>query len=187
MRDNLDESCNVLIRTIDLITGETLHERLGHNVWTNTGREYSAGVKTYQENRTPLRNDRICYVGLGSGTQPETVNVQRLVTPIQFSAGKFLNEINHARTSFQSVSGVRTAVRYSCIFERQHINIGGENTVLISECGLFTDGDLLTFAVGGRSTMIGESLSQSPIAYHSFDPIPKTPNVQLDIIWELRH
>ena len=187
MYDKLNETCNVVIRATDMFTGDIIAERVGHNVWTNTGREYSCLLKTYDISGRAFRSDRISYVGLGTGTQPETVNVQTLVTPIQVSLNKYLKDIDHARTSFQTFGGVRTAVRYSTTFLEDHVSFNGEAAVMISECGLFTDGDAETFTAGGRDTSFVAAGSQSPVAYHSFDPIPKTPNIQLDIIWELRH
>ena len=187
MYDKLNEMCNVVIRATDLSTGDVVAERVGHNVWTNSGREYSCLLKTYDIAGMPFRNDRINYVGLGSGTQPETVNVATLVTPVQASLNVFLHRLDHARTDFQTFAGVRTAVRYSATFLEEHVSLAAGAPVMISECGLFTDGNAETFVKGERDITFVTAGAQSPIAYHSFDPIPKTPNIQLDIIWELRH
>lgn len=187
MRDDLNEACNVLVRATDIETGRVVMESRGHNVWTNSGREYSCLLKTYDVNWVPFRDDRIRYVGLGSGTQPETVNVHKVSAPVPWKPGVFLKDIAIGRTSFQVHGGVRTAVRYSCTFLEEHVTQPGGGSVLISECGLFTDGDATTFARGSRDTSIASAISQAPIAYHSFEPIPKTPAIQLDIIWELRH
>ena len=188
MQDKLNEVCNVLVRARNIHTGEVVAERVGHNVWTNTGREYSCLLKTYNTNGAPFRNDRINFVGLGSGSQPETVNVSTLVSPIAVNIGVFLKEIDHSRTTFQTFGGVRTAVRYSTTFLETDISLpGGQTPIMISECGLFTDGNASDFTAGRRDVALTAASSQSPVAYHSFDPIPKTPNIQLDIIWELRH
>jgi hypothetical protein len=187
MRDELTEVCNVLVRARDTRTGQVIAERIGHNVWTNTGREYSCLLKTYDANDRPYRDDRIKYVGLGIGTQPETVNVNRLVTPVQYEIGTFLKPIALGRTSFQVSGGVRTAVRYSCTFLETDITFGGAGSILISECGLFTDGDIATNVAGTRDRGLNSATSQAPVAYHTFDPIPKTSTIQLELIWELRH
>jgi hypothetical protein len=188
MFDRISESCNVLVRAVSKSTREVLHERVGHNVWTNTGREYSCLLKTMTPQGAPYRSDLIAYMGVGSGSQPETVNVTNLVTPIAFQQGSFLKPIAHARTSFQSVSsGVRTAVRYTCVYTEEEFIFSGNSSVLISECGLFTNGNQDTFVRGGRNTNIDVARAQSPVAYHSFDPIPKTSGIELEIIWELRH
>jgi len=188
MFDNIGESCNVLIRTVKKDTREVVHERIGHNVWTNTGREYSCFLKTADANGDPIRSDLIFYMGLGSGSQPETVNVARVETPLAWEPGSFLKEIAHTRTTFQTVAGgVRTAVRYTCVFTEPEFILSPGSSVLISECGLFTNGNQDTFESGARDTNIDQASSQSPVAYHSFDPIPKTSGIELEIIWELRH
>lgn len=186
MIDRLPEDCNVRIRSICKISGEVLHERQGHNVWTTVGREYSAMIKTYRRrvggNKEPYRSDRIAYVGLGSGTQPESVDVVNVVSPIAFSGNTWLKEINHNRTSFPN-SGSRLAVRYIAEFDESDF----DGDQYISECGLFTDGHSVTHEVGHRETTLPNASLQAPLAYHTFPPIPKTPNISIELIWELRH
>lgn len=186
MKDSLNEYCNVSVKAICNDTGKVLHERLGHNVWTTVGREYSALLKTYRgrvgNNLVPFRSDRIAYVGLGSGTQPESVDVTRLVDPVAYSGSTWLKEINHNKTSFPN-SGSRTAIRYVVEFEESDFS----GNIYISECGLFTDGHSVDFTPGNRSLSIVDSSIQAPLAYHTFAPIPKTPNVSIELVWELRH
>lgn len=187
MYDKLNEQCNVLVRAVDKHTGDVLHERVGHNVWTNTGREYSCLLKTQDINGSPYRQDLISYIGLGSGSQPETVNVRALQNPTQWDVtGLWLKRVNNALTTFQDAGGTRTAVRYTCTFGEQDFSSNNDVSYL-SECGLFTDGHAETFARHGRDTNIAAAAKQSPVAYHSFDPIPKTSGIELEIIWELRH
>lgn len=189
MFDHLAESCNVRVRAVHKSTGQIVHERIGHNVWTNTGREYSCLLKTYRpDGVTPYRRDVIAYMGMGSGSQPETINVDRVTDPIEFSPGTWLKPIAHARTVFRSVgAGVRTAVRYTCTYSETDFILNNSGSALISECGLFTDGAQDTFERGMRDTNINAGLAQAPVAYHSFDPIPKTSGIELEIVWELRH
>lgn len=186
MRDELPEECNVRIRAVCEDTGEVLHERVGHNVWTTTGREYSAMLKTYRGRvgaaLTPFREDRIAYVGLGGGTQPESVDVTSVVDPIPFSGQTWLKPLEHNRTSFPN-AGSRLAIRYVATFKKD--DFAGEQ--YISECGLFTDGNSVDFTVGGRVTHLNDASLQAPVAYHTFAPIPKTPNISIELIWELRH
>lgn len=186
-KDDLNEVCNVRVIATDLTTGEVISDQMGHNVWTNTGREYSCLLKSYKDNGAPYRNDRIRYVGLGTGTQPESVSVTRLVSPVAFNGGLFLHEINLGLTSFQTTNGAKTAVRYTCRFNEEHLVASQGSTTFITECGLFTDGHQDTFQQGQRDRTLSRAGSQSPIAYHTFDPIPKTSSIQLDLIWELRH
>lgn len=185
MNDHLPEQCNVRVRAVCKKTGDVLEERVGHNVWTNTGREYSALVKTSRADGTPYRTDRIHFVGLGSGTQPETVSVNSLVTPEPYSANIFLKEISHVNTSFPN-SGSRLTVRYVTMYTALDF-VNGANPVMISECGLFTDGHASTFASGQRATLMNDAQLQAPIAYHTFSPISKTQDIALELIWELQH
>ena len=186
-KDDLNEICNVRVVATDMTTGKVISDQLGHNVWTNTGREYSCLLKTYKENGEPHRNDRIRYVGLGTGTQPESVGVLRLANPVSFDGGLFLKPINLGLTSFQTTNGAKTAVRYTCRFEESDLVNRADTTTFITECGLFTDGHQDTFTAGDRERNLVRAGRQSPVAYHTFDPIPKTANIQLDLIWELRH
>jgi len=177
------EVCNVFIKVFD--HGKLVRTELGHNVWTNTGREYSCLLKSYNTDGNPYRTDRIRYVGLGNGTQIESVSVSKLVSPITYSqGGDFLKPINHNLTTFPD-SGLRTAIRYTSRFGTTTFPEAG--TTYISECGLFTDGHAVSFTQGGRETSIAVADEQSPVAYHTFDPIPKTSGIELEITWELRH
>lgn len=187
--DDVTEVCNVYITARTRDTGDVVATRVGHNVWTNAGREYSCLIKTLGPNGTSaLRDDRIAYIGVGIGNQAETVEVRGLVRPVAYSQGNFLKKINHALTSFPT-SEQRTRVRYVCTFgETDLIPPSGQPEYYsISECGLFTNGSQQTFAAGGRDIGIAHAGAQSPVAYHAFDPIPKLNNLELEIIWELRH
>lgn len=182
MHEKLAEDCNVLIRV--LRGGAEVARREGHNVWTTTGREYSALLKSYRPDETAFRSDRIAYVGLGVGTQPETAGVTSLVTPVAFSEQNvWLKKIEHARTIFPE-AGSRLTVRYTARFGVTDFP-GAE--VYITECGLFTDGHPVTFAQGARPTGLSAASDQSPVAYHTFAPIPKTSDIEIELIWELRH
>lgn len=184
MRETVYEWCNVTV--IGRERGKKKFVREGHNVWTTVGREYSCLLKSYNNNGQPFRSDRIRYVGVGTGTQVESVSVSSLVSPVAWQAGTFLKEIQFPLTSFPNPQ-VRTSVRYVTKFDEAAISLAG-NLVEITECGLFTDGaQEAPFSVGGRNLLMNAAAQQSPVAYHTFDPIPKTPNLELDIIWELRH
>tara|TARA_B100000927_G_C16344071_1_gene420504 strand:+ start:118 stop:681 length:564 start_codon:yes stop_codon:yes gene_type:complete len=184
--DDLNELCNVRLIATDLTTGEVVSDQMGHNVWTNTGREYSCLLKSYKTQNVPFRSDRILYVGLGTGNQPESVGVTRLSSPVAWEGTKFLKMINLGLTSFQTSDGAKTSIRYTCRFDESDLVVDGA-PINITECGLFTDGHQDSHEVGQREEGIARATLQSPVAYHTFDPIPKTSNIQLDLIWELRH
>lgn len=160
--------------------------REGHNVWTLTGREYDAQLKSYQSYGpdTPYRNDRIRYFGFGTGTQPEVSTVVRLVTPIAWDAGNnFLAEVG-APPLFP-LAPSRTNVRYIKIYGLQELSVIG--TVTLQEAGLFTDGGSPTFAPGTRPLGLAAAPAQAPMAYKTFEPLRKTQNFELEVRWELRH
>ena len=144
--------------------------------------------KSYDANGQTIREDKIRYAGLGSGAQPEVTSVSSLVTPLKLqNNGVWLKEIDFARTTFGS-NAYKTSVRYVFIFDEADVVANDNATSYISECGLFTDGlQNAPYTKGARQNSIGSALSQTPVAYHSFEPIPKNNNIQLEIIWELRH
>jgi hypothetical protein len=186
MKSDIIELCNVEI--IAKKDNKVVYKCDGHNVWTSIGREYSCLLKTYRPTGEPYRDDRIAYIGLGTGSQIESVSVDRLVNPIPFNAsGAWLKRIDDVRTQF--LQGTRkTSVRFSASFNTAEISFGNSTLVEISECGLFTDGlNVEPYTRGARDLTIANSTSQGPVAYHAFDPIPKTPNLEIEIIWELRH
>ncbi len=188
MKQDITEICNVKIVARDKHTNEIIEERDGHNVWTSYGREYSCMLKSYDISGSVVRSDRILYVGLGTSTQPETVNVSSLVEPARLNnSGQWLKKIDFTRSSFGS-GAYKTSVRYVCVFDETDLIGDGGGTTFISECGLFTDGlQYPPYSQGQRQNNIANASAQSPVAYHSFEPIPKNPSIQLEIIWELRH
>ena len=186
MKEPIIETCNV--RIVIRERGKIKKVVEGHNVWTNSGREYSAQRKILREDGTPYRADYIDYIGLGSGVYEETVGVDRLNTPIAWdaAAGDFLRPIERNRTSFP-LEPSRTAVRLVRSYGEAEISYDGA-AVAITEAGLFTNGGPAALWVPGtRILALDEAVNQEPVAYHSFEPITKSPNVELEIIWELRH
>ncbi len=188
MKADINEECNVKIIARNKDTNDVVCERVGHNVWTSYGREYSCMLKSYDVNGQIIRDDRIFYAGVGSGAQPETTSVASLVAPLPLSNnGNWLKSLDFGRTTFGS-NQYKTSVRYVFVFDENDVIPNDNATSYISECGLFTDGlQNVPYTRGQRQNTIGTSLIQSPVAYHSFEPIPKNNNIQLEIIWELRH
>lgn len=180
--ETISEVCNVFIEVRK--DGKVISTREGHNVWTNTGREYSCLVKSLNSAGQRFRSDSIFYMAVGTGTQVETPSVSRLIQPIAYEGNQCLKPISHSLTTFPD-NGSRLTIRYSTIYSPA--DLASDDVVYISECGLFTNGHATTFEVGRRDTTIGAASQQAPVAYHSFEPIPKTSNVEIEIIWELRH
>lgn len=169
-------------------------QRSGHNIWTNTGREYVAMLMAIAGNTPDLsyyRSDRMAYIGVGTGSQMETPSVTGLVEPIEYVAGQYLASLDLPDFPLYPT---RTTVRFHRIFLENQITLNVGSRVNISEMGLFTNGDPTSNppfqspvdAVPGRSTSIGDAALQSPMAYKTFEPIGKTDAMQLEVSWEIR-
>lgn len=158
--------------------------REGHNIWTNTGREYLALLMSSNAGPVAFRTDRITYLGLGTGAQVEEAGVLGLVTPVAFSTGQFLAPFDVPPTF--PLSPTRTTVRYRRVFVEDEITITPGSTVNISEMGMFTNGRQSDYAVGLRDTTIGSSAAQSPAAYKALEPVGKKDSLQLEVSWEIR-
>ena len=162
--------------------------REGHNVWTLTGREYLAELMALQAvnpARVPVRSDRIYYVGVGAGAQAEVESVSALVTPSAYRAGEFLAPVQVPATFPADVSGTpRTAVRFIREYSTSEISLGVD--VVLTEAGLFTDGDPFNNNTPPAPTGWAASSTRAPVAYHSFDPITKSSGFTFVVIWEVR-
>lgn len=160
--------------------------RDGKNVWTLTGREHLAQLMSYRSYGPPLvgeRRDRIRYFGFGSGSQPEVSSVDVLVSPIAFDAGN--NFLAQVSIPTYPLSPSRTTVRYTRIYSSTELSVSGD--VVITEAGLFTDGDSGSdFEPGTRDVTLASSLLQAPNAYKVFDPLTKTQNFEIEVSWEVR-
>jgi hypothetical protein len=157
----------------------------GHNVWTDTGREYLAMLMTYQADGSVYRNDKIKYMGVGTGMRVEGPGVSSLAVPATLEAANFLAPIANASTTFPYTPS-RTSVRYSVTYTESQLSVTGP--VSITELGLFTDGHRSTFAVGGRDITMANAGEQAPVAYkYMAEPIEKTQALQFLVEWEIRY
>lgn len=165
--------------------------RSGKNVWTLTGREFLARLMSYSAYGTnpvpdtPARNDRIRYIGFGTGSTPEVAGVSRLVTPIAYTGSTFLAELAIPTYPFQSSGSFGTAVRYTREFVENELSV--VTTVILTEAGLFTDGAPgSSFAPLTRDVTLGSATNQAPAAYKAFEPFKKTQNFVIQVAWEIR-
>lgn len=162
----------------------------GHNVWTNTGREYLSNLISLQSTSgTPFRDDRVAFIGVGTGFQAEAPSLVSLQTPIAYAPGLFLAPLAAPPTFPLAPS--RTAVRFSRVFLENEITVPGLGARKeITEMGLFTNGSptgVPANAPGSRDLTIASASSQSPVAYKSFeDALVKTDATQFEIYWEIR-
>lgn len=163
----------------------------GNNVWTNTGREYNAMLQTYKPDHTAYRSDRIAYIGAGTGAQVEQVNVSRLAVPAAYVGSgqnaQFLAGIDHNATDFPLYPS-RTTARYVRLFAESELTVEGVPSIVITELGLFTDGDPdSNYQAGTRKTSLADGAQQAPMAYKAIpEGIQKTNVLELQIEWEIR-
>jgi hypothetical protein len=162
--------------------------REGRNVWTLTGREYDAQVKSYSSYSplTKKRRDGIRYIGFGTGQQPEVSEVSKVASPIAFdSAGNFLAQLS---LPTYPLTPTLTTARYTRSFGE--LELSTVASVDLSEAGLFTDGSpdaIPAYDPGTRILTLVAADQQAPVAYKSFEPIKKTQNFVLEASWEIRH
>lgn len=166
--------------------------REGENIWTNTGREYLPMLMSYEAGgTTPYRQDRMAYLGVGTGLQTEDTSVTSLVQPVPYVFGVFLAPLDHNATDFP-LSPTRTTVRYVRVFAEDQLTFGATTSINISELGLFTDGNPANgWGVGppptGRLTGISSALQQAPNAYKALpEAVEKTNALEFQVEWEIR-
>lgn len=181
--------------------GKVRHQSEGFNIWTLTGREYLSeliamqGFSAVEADRTLVRNDRIAYIGMGTGSQPEVATVNKLVYPVGYDTGtqngSFLAVLDNAEFPASSTSTTRSSVRFSKTFTATDYSVptltNPTGSIVLTEGGLFTDGDPSNnFQVGTISTALADSAGFAPVAYKTFDPITKTSDFTMKVIWEVR-
>lgn len=167
--------------------------RIGKNVVTLTGREFYARVSSYSSYSplTKARTDGVRYIGFGIGTTVEVSSVSRLVSPIAYdtaSGGLYLAELAIPTYPLQTSGSYGTIARYTREFSETELSTIG--TVNLTEAGLFTDGSPsstpIPFTPGTRDLSLAQAAFQSPNAYRTFEPLPKTQNFVLQVAWEMR-
>lgn len=168
--------------------GKIVAKRDGHNIWTNTGREFLAMLMSLQTApTTSFRNDRVGYIGVGTGSQPEDAGVLSLVQPVEYATNLFLAQLDIPPTF--PLLPTRTTVRYHRLFTENELTIGPGTEVNISELGLFTNGNpnaVPAYNPGTRDLTIASAGAQAPVAYKTFDPVTKKDSLQLEVSWEIR-
>jgi hypothetical protein len=161
--------------------------REGHNIWTNSGREYLALLMSIETGSTAFRSDRMAYIGVGTGSTIEDVGVLKLVQPIEYLTGQYLAGLDVPPTF--PLTPTRTTVQYRRVFAENQITLTPGSQVNISELGLFTNGSpsaVPAYNPGTRDTGIANAALQAPNAYKTFEPIGKTDSLELEVLWEVR-
>lgn len=185
---------HVTVQLFDL-DGKLKKETQGFNIWTLTGREYLTELISLQSfslvesSRQVHRKDRVAYIGMGIGSQVEASGVSSLVSPVSYdtgvaNTGKFLALLDTPVT-FPSTNS--TAVQFSKTFGATDFSASAGSSVVLTEAGLFTDGDPgQNFQLGTDFTDWQDSSSFAPVAYKTFEPITKTQDFTMKIVWEVR-
>jgi hypothetical protein len=169
--------------------GKLRTTRDGFNIWTLTGREYLAELiplSSLNPSREVFRNDRVAFIGMGTGAQAEISNIQSLVEPVPYKSGEFLAHLG-TPPSFPvtGVDAARTAVQFTREFSQGEISLGFD--VVLSEAGLFTDGDPdNNWDTVSVPTDFATASGRAPVAYKTFEPVTKTIQFTLRAVWEVR-
>lgn len=186
-KDLVTVSGHLTLRVKDQFGG-VVQERSGGNIWTLTGREFLVELMSLSlltPSRTPVRDDRVLYIGLGSGTQAEVAEVSGLVDPIEFRVGEFLAQCQVPATFPADSAGTpRTSVQFIREFAGNEVSLG--SSVIITEAGLYTDGDPDNDNSIPAPTDFATAATRAPLAYKSFEPVTKPEGFALEAVWEIR-
>ena len=167
--------------------GKLTATRDGFNICTLTGREWLSELIALESAgpRTPYREDRIALIGLGTGAQPEVANVGSLVEPVPYVTGEFLASLAVPATLTSSgTASTNTGVQFIREFARNEVSLGFD--VTLTEAGLFTDGDPdNNFSLPAPTDYVTAS-SRAPMFYKTFEPVTKTVDSTVRVIWEVR-
>lgn len=178
-------SGHVELELRDARDGRLRQRTTGENVLTLTGREFYTELALLASfSPTFFRNDRLAYFGLGKGAQAEVPEVLSLVDPIQYTAGEFLAAVQAPATFPASVT-TRTVGRLTREYGRTEISFAG--AVVVTEAGIFSTGDPAdNWNTLARPTDMATTSADAPFFYKTFEPITKTVDTTLRLIWELR-
>lgn len=173
--------------TIETREGGKLRQRVqGKNICTLTGREFYSEITALQawSPRGTFRDDRLAYFGLGTGSTPEVANITTLTQPVPYVTGEYLAAVQ-APAIFPASSTTRTSVQLIREFGRTEVSLG--SSVVLTEAGIFSDGDPASdWAVGSRPTDFATASADAPFFYKTFEPVTKTPDFTLRLVWEVR-
>lgn len=161
----------------------------GKNIWTLTGREYLAEMiaLSARSPRTPFREDRVSYIGMGIGSQPEVANIESLVDPIPYISAEFLAATQTPALFPASGTGTPiTSVQFVREFGTDELSYDGA-AVVLTEAGLYTDGNPDDdWNIETLDTTFATASGRAPVAYKTFEPITKTTSFTMRVIWEIR-
>jgi len=159
--------------------------RSGHNVFTNTGRDWVAKALAFATIGTfsPEVDDvpyddglpRFRWIGLGDGSQLERRGITRLVSPVEITAAP-----TYIKTLGTLTQPVPSSLKYTNVFDGTDFTHLGPS-VTVSEAAVYVDRD------GGSGPSLSDGDDDNvPVAYKTFDPLTKLAAQTLTIVWEFR-
>jgi len=151
--------------------------KVNNGVLTQTGREWLTQLCPWSFIGAPdvaFTEDRIRWVGLGSGGFPMIPGVMTLDSPIEYATGLYLTELSASPgTTFPTVQSVE--------FTRQYLTteVSLTGPALVSEAGLFVDQN--------PSLNLDPAVSNNPpVFYKSFEGLMKSSDFLLLVDWTLK-
>jgi hypothetical protein len=169
--------------------GKLVTTREGENICTLTGREFllqRAVLQAVSPSRQEVRSDCLRYIGFGTGAQPEVSNIASLVSPLAYGGGQFLAPLDLPTwVTGSDGTGAAVEVQLSRTFSEGELSPG--ETVLLTEAGLFSDGDPAENWEVGAPTDLVSAGARAPFFYKVFDPIVKTTGRTIRMVWSIRH
>lgn len=201
--DVIEVKSNLIITARE--RGKIVARREGHNIWLNLGREFLAQLIAFQSfgPDTPVRNDRIKYMGLGIGGTRQLALAAANSSPISppYTGNNAQDDITPTVTTLERpvrVSGSETAypgiagdvwvgqvaappdlsggteVVFNRVFTQEEVSYGSFLSVPLSEVGMLT------------SAADPENYQNTLVAYDTFDTISKTSAINLEFKWTIR-
>ena len=132
-----------------------------------------------------VRSDVLRYIGVGTGNQPAVPSLTSLIAPVAYLPGTFLAPLDAPVGQTLENDALSMSARYGRTYARGEISLGA--TVLVSEAGLFTNGDPRNGWSVPSPTDLVTAGAFTPAFYKSFEPIPIGPEDDgFEIQWEIR-
>ena len=165
--------------------GKTWAARKGKNICTAVGKELLIQQIMFGSGGARLRSDVLRYIGVGTGNQPAVASLTSLIAPVVYLPGTFLAPLDMPVGQTLENDALSMSARYGRTYARGEISLG--STVLVSEAGLFTNGDPRNgWSVPGPTDLVTAG-AFTPMFYKSFEPIPIGPEDDgFEIQWEIR-
>jgi hypothetical protein len=165
--------------------------REGHNVFTTVGSDWLSKLVAWQTIDTPdipFTQRRVRWVGVGTGTQAETVNVTVLNAPALVTPTFYLGAVQAA--TFPATGKVKFFKEF--LGNEISMPAQGLAVVPLTEATLYADvfpvsaaGGTLDAATGSYDTQMNPEIGTNPcIAYKTFQVLNKTVDFNVEVRWE---